>query len=100
MQDERFTKSAGTIPQRLASLKACSITELKEQWRALYKLRAAASHQPRTADPCRGIPNSGTSPSEGSNPPPDDCSFVSPTTRDRDGRLDLSRPRQRQRGQY
>ncbi len=37
MQDQRFTKSAGTTPQRLASLKACSITELKDQWRALYK---------------------------------------------------------------
>jgi len=36
MQDERFPKSPETIRLRLASLKACSITELKEQWRALY----------------------------------------------------------------
>ena len=36
MQDERFPKSPETIRLQLASLKACSITELKEQWRALY----------------------------------------------------------------
>jgi hypothetical protein len=36
MQDERFTKSAETISQRLARLKSASITELKQQWRALY----------------------------------------------------------------
>jgi len=36
MQDERFPKSAETIPQRLTSLKSCSIAELKQQWRALY----------------------------------------------------------------
>ena len=36
MQDQRFTKSAETIPQRLASLESSSITELKQQWRALY----------------------------------------------------------------
>ena len=33
---QRFPKSAETIPPRLASLKSCSITELKQQWRALY----------------------------------------------------------------
>ncbi len=37
MQDERFPKSPETIRPRLASLKACSITELKDHWRALYK---------------------------------------------------------------
>ncbi len=36
MQDKRFPKSAETIPQRLTSLKSCSIAELKQQWRALY----------------------------------------------------------------
>ncbi|MGA7869345.1 MAG: DUF2924 domain-containing protein [Candidatus Binatus sp.] len=36
MQHERFTKSAETIPQRLASLRSSSIAELKEQWRELY----------------------------------------------------------------
>jgi hypothetical protein len=36
MQDERFPKSPETIGRRLASLKACSITELKQQWRELY----------------------------------------------------------------
>jgi len=36
MQDERFPKSPETIRLQLASLKACAITELKEQWRALY----------------------------------------------------------------
>ncbi len=36
MQDERFLKSPETIRLRLASLKACSITELKERWRAFY----------------------------------------------------------------
>jgi DUF2924 family protein len=36
MQDPRFTKSAGMIPQRLARLKSASINELKRQWRALY----------------------------------------------------------------
>ena len=36
MQDERFRKSQETIRPRLASLKACSITELKDHWRALY----------------------------------------------------------------
>jgi len=37
MEDQRFTKSAETIPQRLTSLKACSIAELKQEWRTLYK---------------------------------------------------------------
>ncbi len=37
MQDERFPKSAETILQRLTSLKSCSIAELKQQWRTLYK---------------------------------------------------------------
>jgi hypothetical protein len=37
MQDERFPKSAETIPQRLTSLESCSIAELKQQWRTLYK---------------------------------------------------------------
>ena len=36
MQDQRFPKSAETIPQRLASLKSSSIAELKQQWQALY----------------------------------------------------------------
>ena len=36
MQEERINKSPEAIALRLASLKACSITELKEQWRALY----------------------------------------------------------------
>jgi hypothetical protein len=36
MQDQRFTKSAGTTPQRLARLKSASIGELKQQWQALY----------------------------------------------------------------
>jgi hypothetical protein len=36
MEDQRFTKSAETIPQRLASLRSSSIAELKEQWRELY----------------------------------------------------------------
>ena len=36
MQDQRFPKSPETIRLRLASLKACSISELKQQWRTLY----------------------------------------------------------------
>jgi len=36
MQEGRVTKSAETIPQRVALLKSSSITELKQQWRALY----------------------------------------------------------------
>ncbi len=36
MQGERFPKSPETIRPRLASLKACSITELKDHGRALY----------------------------------------------------------------
>ncbi len=36
MQDEKFPKSAETIPLRLRRLKSSSITELKQQWRALY----------------------------------------------------------------
>ncbi len=37
MQDERFPKSPDAIRQRLTSLKSCSIAELKQQWRTLYK---------------------------------------------------------------
>jgi hypothetical protein len=36
MTDLRFTESADTIPPRLARLKSCSITELKQQWRTFY----------------------------------------------------------------
>jgi Protein of unknown function (DUF2924) len=36
MQDQRFTKSAATISQRLARLNSASISELKQQWRKLY----------------------------------------------------------------
>ena len=36
MEDQRFTKSGETIPQRVAFLKSSSIAELKQQWRALY----------------------------------------------------------------
>ena len=36
MTDLRFTESADTIRPRLARLKSCSITELKQQWRTLY----------------------------------------------------------------
>ncbi len=36
MQHERFSKTRETIPRRLASLKACPITQLKQQWRTLY----------------------------------------------------------------
>jgi hypothetical protein len=36
MEDQRFTKSAETIPQRLAFLKSSSIAELKQEWRVLY----------------------------------------------------------------
>ena len=36
MDDERSPKSPETISVRLASLKSCSITELKQQWRTLY----------------------------------------------------------------
>ena len=36
MEDQRFTKPAETIPQRVAFLKSSSIAELKQQWRALY----------------------------------------------------------------
>lgn len=36
MEEQRFTKSAQTIQQRLASLRSSSIAELKEQWRELY----------------------------------------------------------------
>ncbi len=32
MEDQKFTRSAETIPQRLAFLKSCSIAELKQQW--------------------------------------------------------------------
>ena len=36
MDDLRFTESADTITLRLARLKSCSITELKQQWCTLY----------------------------------------------------------------
>jgi len=36
MEDQKFTRSAETIPQRLGFLKSCSIAELKQQWQALY----------------------------------------------------------------
>ena len=36
MEDQRFTKPAETIPERIALLKLSSIVELKQQWRALY----------------------------------------------------------------
>ena len=36
MEDQRFTKSGETIPQRVAFLKSSSIAELRQQWRALY----------------------------------------------------------------
>ena len=36
MEDQRFTKPAETIPQRVAFLKSSSIADLKQQWRALY----------------------------------------------------------------
>ena len=36
MQDQRSPKSPKTISLRLAALKSCSITELKQQWRTLY----------------------------------------------------------------
>jgi hypothetical protein len=36
MEDQRFTKPAETIPQRIAFLKSSSIAELKQQWRRLY----------------------------------------------------------------
>jgi len=36
MQEKRFTKSAGTIPQRLAKLKSASFSQLRQQWRTLY----------------------------------------------------------------
>jgi hypothetical protein len=37
MQDERSPKLPETISLRLASLKSCSITELKQQWGTLYR---------------------------------------------------------------
>jgi Protein of unknown function (DUF2924) len=36
MQDESFSESPETIPLKIASLKSCSVSELKQQWRALY----------------------------------------------------------------
>jgi hypothetical protein len=36
MQDGRFPKSPETVRLKLASLKSCSMRELKQQWRALY----------------------------------------------------------------
>jgi hypothetical protein len=36
MQDESLTTSSEAIPLRLGRLKSYSITELKQQWRALY----------------------------------------------------------------
>src|SRR5271155_6118688 len=36
MEDQRFTESAETIPQRLAFLKSSSVAELKQQWKELY----------------------------------------------------------------
>lgn len=36
MQDESFRKSPETVSRKLASLKSCSMSELKQQWRALY----------------------------------------------------------------
>ena len=37
MQDERFPESPETIRLRLASLRSSSISELKQQWRTLYR---------------------------------------------------------------
>jgi hypothetical protein len=36
MEDQKFTKSRETIPQRPAFLKSSSIVELKQEWRVLY----------------------------------------------------------------
>ena len=36
MQDASFPKSPETVRLKLASLKSCSMSELKQQWRALY----------------------------------------------------------------
>ena len=36
MEDQKFTRSPETIPQRLAFLKSRSVAELKQQWQALY----------------------------------------------------------------
>ena len=36
MENQRFTGSVETIPQRLAFLKSSSIAELKQEWRMLY----------------------------------------------------------------
>ena len=37
MQDESFRKSPETVQaEKLASLKSCSMSELKQRWRALY----------------------------------------------------------------
>jgi len=36
MQDERLPKSPEAITQRLASLRSCAMSKLKQQWRTLY----------------------------------------------------------------
>jgi hypothetical protein len=61
MQDERFTKSAETISQRLARLKSASIPELKQQWRTLCGSEPPHRISRELADPCRGISYSGAS---------------------------------------
>ncbi len=43
MQDERVPKSPEAIAERLASLRSCAISELKQQWRTLYN--CAAPHR-------------------------------------------------------
>jgi hypothetical protein len=73
MQDESFPKLPEKIALRLASLRSSSITELKQQWRALY------NSEPPYRVSCELLTRAVAY-------RPDDCSFASPTTRARDGR--------------
>jgi hypothetical protein len=99
MQNERFPKTTETISQGFASLKSASIGELKQQWRMLYG--SAPPHRISRQLLTRAV---GYRMQEqvhgGLKPRPEDCSFFSPTTRDRDAHLELNRSPQRQREPY
>jgi hypothetical protein len=62
MQDKTVPKSPEALSRELALIRSLPIKELKQQVAIALQFRTAASRQPRIADPCGGIPHSGTSP--------------------------------------
>ncbi len=99
MQGERFPKSPETIRPRLASLKACSITELKDHWRALYS--SQPPHRISRELLTRAVAYRFQEQVHGGLKPSTRRLLLRLANDARSGcRLDLSRPQRRQRGQY